>query len=237
MMNVIVREFARPDPQVVKGFEGIPTGVVSDAMGRTGSMIAEIKPVWPRAKIVGPALTVRTFPADNLMIHKAVTLAKPGDVLVVNAGGYKDTAVFGDLLGYSCKVHGIAGVVIDGASRDAEGMAAIGFPVFARAVLPMGPFKDSPGSINVPVSCGGVAVRPGDIIVADADGVVVVPQEEAGDVLSKAQGAAAKEEQMRERLAKGEYIYDMLKLGEVLKSLGVVEQQCGVGDGKGQRRP
>ena len=223
-MNIIVRDFVRPDPQVIKGFEGIPTGVISDAMGRTGSMAAEIKPVWPRARLVGPALTVRTFPADNLMIHKAVTLATKGDVLVVNAGGYKDTAVFGDLLGYSCKVHGIAGVVIDGASRDAEGMAAIGFPVFARAVLPMGPFKDSPGSINVPVSCGGAAVRPGDIIVADADGVVVVPSEEAAAVLSKAQGASAKEEQMRERLAKGEYIYDILGLGEALKGLGVVEK-------------
>jgi len=103
-------------------------------------------------------------------------------------------------------------------------MAAIGFPVFARAVLPMGPFKDSPGSINVPVSCGGAAVRPGDIIVADADGVVVVPSEEAAAVLSKAQGASAKEEQMRERLAKGEYIYDILGLGEALKGLGVVEK-------------
>src|SRR5512136_924598 len=223
-MNVIVRDFVRPDPQVVKGFEGIPTGVISDAMGRSGSMVAEIKPVWPRARIVGPVLTVRTFPADSLMIHKAVTLAKPGDVLVVSAGGYRDAAVFGDLLGYSCNVHGIAGVVIDGASRDAEGMAAIGFPVFARAVLSMGSFKDSPGSINVPVSCGGVAVRPGDIIVADADGVVVVPKEEAADVLSEARGAAAKEEQMRERLAKGEYIYDVLQLGEVLKGLGVVEK-------------
>ena len=223
-MNVIIREFTRPDPQVVKGFEGIPTGVVSDAMGRTGSMGAEIKPVWPKARIVGPALTVRTFPADNLMIHKAVTLAKPGDVLVVNAGGYRDAAVFGDLLGYSCKVHGIAGAVIDGASRDADGMAAINFPVFARAVLPMGPFKDSPGSINVPLSCGGVAVRPGDVVVADADGVVVVPLEEAVDVLTKAQAAAAKEEQMRERLTKGEYLYDILKLGDVLTGLGVVEK-------------
>jgi len=223
-VNIVVREFVRPDPQVVKRFEGIPTGVVSDTMGRTGSMAAEIKPVWPRAKIVGPALTVRTFPADNLMIHKAVTLAKPGDVLVVNAGGYKDTAVFGDLLGYSCKAHRIAGVVIDGASRDAEGMEAIGFPVFARAVLPMGPFKDSPGAINVPISCGGAAVRPGDIIVGDADGVVVVPMEYAAEVASKAQAAADKEEQMRERLAKGEYIFDILKLGDVLSGLGMVEQ-------------
>ena len=223
-MNVIVRDFVRPDPQVVKGFEGIPTGVISDAMGRAGSMAAEIKPVWPRARIVGPALTVRTFPADNLMIHKAVTLAEPGDVLAVNAGGYRDAAVFGDLLGYSCKVHGVAGVVIDGASRDAEGMAAIGFPVFARAVIPMGPFKDSPGSINVPVSCGGVAVRPGDIIVGDGDGVVVVPAEEAADVLAKAQATMAKEQQTRERLTKGEYLYDMLKLEDVLRGLGVAER-------------
>lgn len=232
-MNVIVREFTRPDPQIVKNFEGIPTGVVSDAMGRAGSMIAEIKPVWPRAKIVGPALTVRTFPADSLMIHKAVTLAQRGDVLVINAGGYRDTAVFGDLLGYSCKVHGLAGVVIDGASRDAEGMAAIGFPVFARAVLPMGPFTDSPGSINVPISCGGVAVRPGDIVIADGDGVVVVPKDEATAVLSRAQGSAAKEEHLRGRLAKGEYTYDVLKLEAVLKSLGVVEETGGADTRKG----
>jgi len=232
-MNVIVREFTRPDPQVVKNFEGIPTGVISDAMGRNGSMSAEIKPVWPRAKIVGPALTVRTFPADGLMIHKAVTLAKPGDVLVVNAGGYQDTAVFGDLLGYSCKVHGIAGIVIDGASRDAEGMAAIGFPVFARAVIPMGPFKDSPGSINVPISCGGVAVRPGDIIVADGDGVVVVPKGEAAEVLLKARESTAQEEQLRGRLAKGEYMYDVLQMEETLKSLGVVEHEGGADTGKG----
>ncbi len=223
-MNIVVRDFPRPDPAVVKGFEGIPTGVVSDAMGRSGSMVAEIKPVWPRARIVGPALTVRTFPADSLMIHKAVTLARPGDVLVVSAGGYRDAAVFGDLLGYSCKVHGIAGVVIDGASRDAEGMAAIGFPVFARAVLPMGPLQDSPGAINVPMSCGGVAVRPGDIIVGDGDGVVVVAVEDAADVLAKAQATMAKEQQTRERLAKGEYLYDMLKLGDVLKGLGIAER-------------
>ena len=223
-MNIIVREFTRPDPKVVKGFEGIPTGVVSDAMGRAGSMDAGIKPVWPKARIVGPALTVRTFPADNLMIHKAVTLARPGDVLVVNAGGYRDTAVFGDLLGYSCKVHGIAGVVVDGASRDADGMAAINFPVFARAVLPMGPFKDSPGSINVPLSCGGVAVRPGDIVIADADGVVVVPLEEAAAVLAKSQAAASQEEQMRERLTKGETVFEILNLDDVLKRLGVVER-------------
>jgi len=223
-MNIIVRDFGRPDPALVKGFEAIPTGVVSDAMGRCNSMAAEIKPVWKGARLLGPALTVRTFPADNLMIHKAVTLAKPGDVIVVNAGGYKDTAVFGDLMGFSCKVHGVAGMVIDGAARDADGLASIGFPVFARAILPMGPFKDSPGSINVPISCGGMAVRPGDIILGDADGVVVIPQEEAADVLAKAQATAAREEQTRQRIAKGEYIYDMLKLGDALKALGVVEK-------------
>jgi 4-hydroxy-4-methyl-2-oxoglutarate aldolase len=223
-MNVIIREFARPDPAVVEGFAGIPTGVVGDCMGRCNSMGADMKPAWPGAKIVGPALTVRTFPADNLMIHKAVTLAKPGDVLVVNAGGYKDYAVFGDLLGLSCKVHEIGGLVVDGATRDAEGMQAIGFPVFARAVVPAGPFKDSPGAINVPVSCAGVPVRPGDIVVGDADGVVVVPQEHAADVLAKAQAAVAKEQGMREHILTGEYIYDILKLGDVLKGLGVPEK-------------
>lgn len=223
-MNIIVRDFHLPDPALLKGFEGVPTGVVSDAMGRGNSMAAEIKPVWPGAKLLGPALTVRTFPADNLMIHKAATLAKPGDVLVVNAGGYKDAAVFGDLLAYSCKVHDIAGLIIDGATRDAEGLATVGFPVFARAVLPMGPFKDSPGSINLPISCGGIAVRPGDIILGDADGVVVIPQEHAAEILAKAQAGVAKEQQLRERIGKGEFIFDILKLDGVLKSLGVVER-------------
>jgi 4-hydroxy-4-methyl-2-oxoglutarate aldolase len=223
-MNIIVREFSRPAAALVKGFEGIPTGVVGDCMGRCNGMVADMKPAWPGAKIVGPALTVRTFPADNLMIHKAVTLAKPGDVLVINAGGFKDYAVFGDLLGLSCKVHGLAGVVIDGATRDAEGLQAIGFPVFARAVLPAGPFKDSPGGINELVSCAGVVVRPGDIIAGDADGVMVVPLEYAAEILVKAQAAVAKEQAMRERILKGEYIYDILKLGEVLKSLGMTEQ-------------
>ena len=143
---------------------------------------------------------------------------------MINAGGFKDYAVFGDLLGLSCKVHGLAGVVIDGATRDAEGLQAIGFPVFARAVLPAGPFKDSPGGINEPVSCAGVVVRPGDIIVGDADGVMVVPLEYAAEILVKAQAAVAKEQAMRERILKGEYIYDILKLGEVLKSLGMTEQ-------------
>jgi 4-hydroxy-4-methyl-2-oxoglutarate aldolase len=224
VMNVIVREFVRPEPAVVKGFDGIPTGVIGDCMGRCNGMVAAIKPAWQGATILGPALTVRTFPADNLMIHKAVTLAKPGDVLVVNAGGYTDYAVFGDLLGLSCKVHGIAGIVIDGATRDAEGLRAIEFPVFSRAILPAGPFKDSPGAINVPVSCGGVPVHPGDIIVGDADGVMVVPQRHAADILAKSRAAVTKEQGMRARIQKGEYIYDILNLGEVLKGLGVVEQ-------------
>ncbi len=223
-MNIIVPDFPRADAKLVQGFQGIATGVVSDAMGRCNAMAAEIKPVWRGARVLGPALTVRTFPADNLMIHKAVTLAKPGDVLVVNAGGYKDTAVFGDLMGYSLKVHGAAGMVIDGASRDAEGLEAIQFPVFARAVLPQGPFKDAAGAINMPVSCGGVAVSPGDIILGDADGVVVIPREHAAGVLQAAQATLAKEQQVRRRLEQGEYLFDMLKLGDVLKSLGVTEQ-------------
>lgn len=223
-MNIIIREFPRPDPTLVKGFEGIPTGVVSDAMGRSNSMAAEIKPVWKGARLLGPALTVRTFPADNLMVHKAATLAKSGDVLVVNAGGYTETAVFGDLMAYSLKVHGANGIVIDGACRDAEGLEALPFPAFARTVLPMGPSKGSAGAINVPISCGGVPVRPGDIVLGDADGVVVIPQEQAADILKKSQATLAKEQQVRERIARGEYLFDMQNLGEVLKSLGVVER-------------
>ncbi len=226
-MNVVVREFDRPDPELVAGFRGLTTGGVCDAMGRSNHMAAAIKAVAPGMKLLGPALTVRTYPADNLMIHKAATLAQPGDVVVVDAGGHLDTAVLGDMLAYSMKVHGVVGTVIDGAARDVDGLVALGFATFARALSPMGPVKASPGSVNVPIDCGGVTVHPGDIVFGDGDGVVVVPRASAAIVLEKARTQAAKEEKMRARIAKGEFIFDALNLGEALKALGVTETQRG----------
>ncbi|MCK7492428.1 MAG: hypothetical protein MZW92_13120 [Comamonadaceae bacterium] len=201
-------------------------------------MAAEIKPVWPRAKIVGPALTVRTFPADNLMIHKAVTLAtagrRLGDQRRRVQGLRRCSAI---CWAYSCKVHGLAGVVIDGASprRRGDGQPS-GFPVFARAVLPhWDRSPDSPGSINVPdqLRRGGGTARAISSSPMET-GWWWYRRTEAAEVLAKAlEIPLAKEEQLRGRLAKGEYTYDVLKLEDVLKTLGVVEGNGRRGHEKG----
>jgi 4-hydroxy-4-methyl-2-oxoglutarate aldolase len=216
-MLIIVEDFERPSKDIVEGFKKLPTPVVSDAMGRQLGMVSDIKPLFPEATMAGPALTVKTYTADNLMCHLGIKLAQAGDVLVVEAGGYVDAALWGEVMSTAAQRKGIAGVVIDGGVRDRLPNIELKFPVFARGVIPKGTFKDSPGCLNVPISCGGLAVCPGDIIVGDADGVVVVPKQVAKEVLGKAQAALEKEEVMKERLAKGEIPYDFLGLGKLLE--------------------
>ena len=148
----------------------------SDTMGRQGSMDHTIGPLFPEAALCGPAVTVKAFPADNLIFHKALQLVRPGDVLVIDVDEYKDAAGWGELMSISAQVQGVAGIVLNGAVRDREAIRRLGFAVFCAAVVPRGTYKAHPGSINVPVSVGGLAVHPGDIVVGDADGVVVVPR-------------------------------------------------------------
>lgn len=189
---------------------------LSDAMGRTG-VLDGLHPVNPQSRLVARAFTVRAMPGDNLTLHWAVTQAQPGEVIVVDAGGLLSVALWGELMSLAAQARGIAGLVIDGAIRDQETLATMDFPVYAKGSTPRGPVKASMGEINTPISCGGVVVKPGDLIVGDADGVAVIPQEKLDAILSAAEAIAAKEEMLKEKIARGERLFDLLNLGTVIR--------------------
>ena len=200
---------------LIREFQALATTSISDAMGRTGCMRG-ITPLYRAAKVVGPALTVRCAPNDNLMCHYAVKVARPADVLVIDTGGHPWTSPWGELLSLSAMQRGIAGVIIDGHSRDRIQIEALGFPVFSRGVNPQGTFKQSPGRINCTISCGGIAVEPGDLVVGDDDGVVVVPRQSIEEVFRGARQVLEKEQEVRRRIAGGEVMYDFLNLAQAL---------------------
>jgi 4-hydroxy-4-methyl-2-oxoglutarate aldolase len=221
MQHKIVRRIPRPDVQAVKVLGELGTATVHEAQGRTGVMLPYMRPTYPAARVSGPAVTVLCHPGDNLMIHASVEVCQPGDVLVVVTTSESNDGMFGDLLGTSCQAHGVVGLVIDAGVRDTAELTAMKFPVWAKAISPQGTVKASPGSVNVPVVCAGVIVNPGDVIVGDADGVVVVPRAAAAEVAKAAQQRVAKEEKTRERLAKGELGIEFYGLRAKLKELGV----------------
>ncbi len=175
----IVTKFERASPELVKRFDKHDTAKLVDSMGGHGAMHYEIKPLENNMRVLGTALTVLTRPGDALYVQKAIDETKPGDVVIISAGGYKDVCVIGERLGYFFKRKGAVGIIVDGAIRDAIGMVADSPPTFARSTCLRIFGSTGPGAINVPVSCGGVTVNPGDIIMGDRDGVVVVPREDA----------------------------------------------------------
>ncbi|HMD48115.1 MAG TPA: 4-carboxy-4-hydroxy-2-oxoadipate aldolase/oxaloacetate decarboxylase [Bryobacteraceae bacterium] len=221
MQHKVVRRIPRPDGQAVKLLGELGAASVHEAQGRTGAMQPYMRPIYPSARVSGSAVTVSCHPGDNLMIHAAVEVCQPGDVLVVVTTSESTDGMFGDLLGTSCQAHGVAGLIIDAGVRDTAELTAMKFPVWSKAISPQGTVKASPGSVNVPVVCAGVIVNPGDVIVGDADGVVVVPRVTAADVAKAGQQRIAKEERTRERLAKGELGVEFYGLRAKLAELGV----------------
>mgnify|MGYP003586861376 CR=1 FL=1 len=207
-------------PETIRGYEGLAVANVGDARGRFGCMSYRIKPVAQSMRLLGPALTVQTYRADNLTIHVALDMAREGDVLVVDAGAIPDTGLWGALMTKMALRKKLGGIVIDGGVRDCQELAQLGFPVFSSSISPQGGFKASPGSINVPVSCGGVSVSPGDLVAGDADGVVVVPASHAEEILRKTLAVRKKEQELEERMEKGEKLFDLLKLGDSLSLFG-----------------
>ena len=184
--NVIIKDFSRPDPELVKQFEGMPVANIDDNMNRTAAADSSIKPVGYKGELVGTAFTVKVAQGDNLMLHAAMDLAKPGDVIVIDAGGFTNRAIFGELMATYMKSRGIKGIICDGAIRDYGGLAALeDFKVYAKAAVPNGPYKNGPGEINTPIVCGGQIVHPGDIVVADDDGILFIKPEDA-ELLIKA---------------------------------------------------
>lgn len=180
----------RVPPETVDRFRGVPTPDVSDALNRLYSMSPAIRPLAGPPALVGPALTVKCYPGDNLMVHKSLDLIRPGDVLVVDTAGSRTTAVVGDLIASKALHRGAAGFVIDGLVRDLGEIETVGIPVFARDTTPVGPLHRGPGELNHPVSCGGVVVLPGDLVVADSDGVVVVRRESAAEIAGRLEARA-----------------------------------------------
>ncbi|KQQ92415.1 methyltransferase [Arthrobacter sp. Leaf141] len=186
--------------ELVQRLAAIPAANISDAQERIG-VASALSPSWPGARLAGPAYTVWTRPGDNLYIHKALEEVQPGDVIVVNGGGDQSRALIGDMIGIRARNQGVAGFVIDGAVRDADALAECGLPVFARSVTPAGPYKFGPGRLQIPVAIDGVVVSPGDLVIADADGVVVVRRDDAEQVLAQAEAIEAREEAKRTAFA------------------------------------
>jgi 4-hydroxy-4-methyl-2-oxoglutarate aldolase len=221
MSHVVVRDFDRTDATVTAGLAALGVSTVHEADGRRGALDPAIRPVQSGARIAGPAVTVSCHPGDNLMIHAAVETCRPGDILVVTTTSPSTDGMIGELLATSLRAHGVIGIVTAAGIRDAAELRAMEFPAWARAISPQGTVKSSPGSVNVPVVCGGQLVHPGDAVVADDDGVVVVPRARAAEVLEIGRARAASEDAKRAKLAAGELGVDMYGLRALLKELGV----------------
>jgi 4-hydroxy-4-methyl-2-oxoglutarate aldolase len=221
MSHKIIRRIARADADAVQILGNAGVATVHEAQGRTGLLRPYMRPIYPTARVAGTAVTISIAPGDNLMIHASIEVCKPGDVLVVAPTSECTDGYFGELLGVSCQAHGIVGLIIDAGVRDTAELAAMSFPVWSKAVSSQGTVKNVPGDVNIPVVCAGALVNPGDVIVGDADGVVVVAREAAMQIAKASQQRIAKEEKTRERLRKGELGLDFYGLRAKLAELGV----------------
>jgi regulator of RNase E activity RraA len=187
-MPDVIRDFTRVSPEIVAEARNFPSSILADVAGRRGGLSGRIAPLAPSMSFAGPALTVEVRPGDNLMIHAAMAIAQPGDVIIVDGKGDLSSALMGEIMSQQCVALGIAGVVIDGAVRDSEAIRELSFPMFAAGMNPNGPTKFVPGRLNHPISVGGVSVNPGDLIVGDADGVTVIERDKAAAMLPLAAG-------------------------------------------------
>jgi len=221
MSHKVVRSIRRPDAGTVRLLGELGVATVHEAQGRTGLLRPYMRPIYSTARVSGPAVTVLCHPGDNLMIHAAIEVCQSGDVLVVAPLSDSTDGMFGELLGVSCRAHAIAGLIIDAGVRDTTDLTTMQFPVWAKAVSAQGTVKASAGSVNVPIVCAGAMVDPGDVIVGDADGVVVVPRQAAAEIAKLGDQRRAKEEKSRQRLGKGELGVDFYGLRAKLKELGV----------------
>lgn len=219
----VIRDFERVDATTVAQAAEFPSSILADVAGRRGALSGRIAPLAPTMRFAGPALTVEVRPGDNLMIHAAMALAKPGDVIMVDGKGDLSSALMGEIMSQQCVALGVAAVVIDGAVRDSEAIRELGFPMYAAGLNPNGPTKSVAGRVNHPISIGGVTVNPGDLVVGDADGVTVIERAKAAAMLPLAHEKVAAETRRIAQIKSREALAPSW-LGAALRAAGVLKE-------------